>query len=281
MFVIGGLVVGGKDFSMFKRLSASCDVCIEEIHFSLVLFKETIPSNLVTITFHVDYSLDKLVTIEKAHGCGRLITERFLSLLIYASGERKTGIHQQEVITNTGGSFSTILSPQSTYDVNPQQVTTPPDLLNAHPDDNVFRARFWLRRGFSDRDQLGSFASLMVSLEILNSILLPREQIVSRCPTCNAELGTRSTAPIKQLITEVLGETPQLSDSLWTISISVVAHGNRAVTSDVLSRIVELMLKAIELTFKAIAKVLNLDPEIAPRPSAIVMTSDPYLHAKY
>lgn len=276
-FVIPGLKVGGEERARFQDLGFACGD-VEAVRLDRAVSEPgKHPCTFVTITFHVKESP---TSQQDADSVGRLIAERFLSLASFAIGERLTGRHQQVSVSKGGGAYSVGLHPQRKWADEPRAISLDPSLCAARPSEDTFKALFWLRRGLSDRDPLDAFAALVVSLEILSSVLLDPESLVSRCPQCQAETGKRTTASVKRLVVEVLGGTPELFKRLWDARNAVVAHGSRSVTADVLLEVVELRFDAIQLVFKALATALNLSPKTAPRPSPIVMVADPFLSAE-
>jgi len=277
-FIIPGLKISGEELNSFQKIAVACGDGVESAHFKRVHSDpDKHPATLVSIAFHVS---DGAESEESAHTTGRLIAERFLSLVSYSIGERVVGLHQQVSVAKDGGAYTVRLHPQRKWADNARRIGLPKALAEVRPDSGTFKALFWLRRGLSDHDPLDAFAALMVAMEILASVLVPAEDIVSRCPKCGEEIGKRTTNSLRRLLTDTLRASDNLFDRLWSTRNAVVAHGGRAVTAEVLQQVVELRLEAIQLVFQALGLALQLPPDAVPRPAQIVMFTDPFLNAE-
>jgi hypothetical protein len=277
-FVIPGLTVSGQDLEVFRGFALGCGESVESTWLERVqgeASKE--PGTFVSITFHQPVAADAQ---DAADTAGRLIAERFLSVASYLVGLRLVAHHLQVSTENADGTFTARQHPNKQWTEPSRKVDLPAPMALLRPSPDVFKVLFWLRRGLSGRDPLDAFAALLVALEILASLLVPEDDVVSRCKHCGEELGRRTTHSLKHLVTDVLGASPELFHALWSTRNAVVAHGGRAVTADVLREVVRLRLEAIRLVFRSVALALGLPAGIEPEPAPIVFFEDPFLHAQ-
>lgn len=280
-FVIPGLAVNEKDAASFGTLAVNCSDAVEKATFDCVTGdQDKQPGTLVTIAFHYVPAAHEEPQKDTSEKIGRLIAERFVSLLSFAVGERLSALHQQVSKVNEDGTLSASLHPQSKRTDRPRKIEVPDLLLGKKPSEDVFKALFWLRRGLSERDHLDAYAALMVVLEILAAVLVPPETTTRRCPNCGAEVGTLTRSSVKSLITKTLGGSEELFQRLWKVRNAIVAHGGQAVTADVLHDVVELKLDAIELGFKSLRIAMGMPVDGPPMPSPTVMITDAFLGAE-
>lgn len=281
-FVVPTLRVSADDVPALESMALACGAEVEGSAFSRPpkeLGEQ--PGTLVSIAFHYDLPLPT----EDAHGdkaerIGRLLAERFLSFISFAAGERFLGIHQQVTRFTSNGPVSANLHFVSKRTDKPRGIDFAVAVGSRRPSEEVFKALFWLRRGIADRDHLDEFAALMVSLQILATILVPAESTINRCPHCQAPLGTLSRSSVRALVVSVLGGSRARFNRLWKLRNAIVAHGNKPVTADVLHDVVEMKLDAIRLAFKAMRLALGLPPDGPPQPSPIIMITDTFFGAE-
>jgi hypothetical protein len=280
-FVIPGLTVGKKNTARFERLALNCSDAIEKARFDHVTRdQDKQPASLVTIAFHYVPAAHEEPHKDTSERIGRLIAERFVSLLSFAVGERLSAIHQQIIKVNEDGTLSVRLYPQSKRADQPRKIEVPDLLLEKKPSEDLFKALFWLRRGISERDHLNAYAALMVALEIIAGVLVAPETTTRRCPNCGAEVSKLTRSSVKSLVIKTLGGSEELFQRLWGARNAIVAHGGQAVTADVLHDVVELKLDAIDLVFKSLRIAMGMPIDGLPRPSPMVMITDTFLGAE-
>jgi hypothetical protein len=280
-FIIPGLTIGKNNITRFQRLALNCSDIIEKTKFDRVTRdQDKQPATLVTIAFHYMPDSQGEPHKDTAERLGRLIAERFVSLLSFAVGERLSAIHQQVSKVNEDGTLSTHLHPQSKVPGQPRQIEVADILLEKKPSEDIFKALFWLRRGISERDHLNAYAALMVALEILSGILVPPETTIRLCSNCGAEVSKLTRSSVKSLVVETLGESDELFQRLWKVRNAIVAHGGQAVTANVLADVVELKLEAIPLVFRGLKIAMGIPQDGPPNPSPMVMITDTFLVAE-
>jgi hypothetical protein len=280
-FVIPGLTVGKKNTGTFERLALNCSDHVEKARFDRATGdQDKQPGTLVTIAFHYVPATQEEAHKETSERIGRLIAERYVSLLSFAVGERLIAVHQQVSKVKEDGTLSVSLHPQSKRTDRPRKIDLPDELFQKKPDESVFKALFWLRRGLSERDHLDAYAALMVALEILAGVLVAPQTTTRLCPKCGAEVDKLTRSSVKSLVTERLGGSEELFRRLWKARNAIVAHGGQAVTADVLYDVVELKLDAIDLAFKGLKIALDMSIDGSPKPSPAVMITDAFLGAE-
>jgi hypothetical protein len=280
-FIIPELKIGDSEIAKFEKLAMICDDSVEEIQFKVVTNKQNnYPGTLVSISFHYVQPSEEEPPNNISERIGRLIAGRFISLLSFAVGERLLAIHQQVNEIEDNGSGSIILRPQTKISNEPHKIEIPESLIGKHINDNVFKVLFWLRRGLSESDHLNAYSALMVSLEILASILIPPETTIKKCPNCGTEVGKLTRSSVKKLIVQNLGYNNKQFDRLWHIRNEIIAHGNKTVTADVINDVVEFKFDAIDLVYKGLKLAIGIPVGGPPHPHPSVMATDIFLGAE-
>jgi hypothetical protein len=279
-FVIPGLRLGA-DRAAYVQQARACGTAVENASFDAVTRdSDKQPGTLVSIAFH--YISDATETpTPSSERVGRLIAEKFVSLLSFGIGERLVALNQQvSEVRDDGQGVRVRLHPRSKASEEPRSIEIPDALIEKAPSEECFKALFWLRRGLAERDHLDSYAALMVTLEVLASLLVPKETTTSTCGNCGAETGKLTRSSVKTLVVEKLGADPKLFWRLWKARNTIVAHGSQAVTADVLLDVVDLKFDAIKLAFSGLKLALGLPIEGPPMPSQMQMMTDAFLGAE-
>jgi hypothetical protein len=275
-FVIPGLSVVGEERE-FARLAAKCSDTVERMALQPVKADNNDqPGTLISIAFHYVPDGDDGPT-GRAETLGRLLIQRFVGMLSFAFGQRIGAVHQQIVKVRHNGQMSVGLHPER-KSYGPIKVELSDALMSAKPSDATFDALFWLRRGLNEADHLDAFAALMVCLEVLARAHMPMEMQVHRCGSCGEEVGRRSTAPVRVLLTQ-LGATIEQCERMLRARNAVVAHGNESVTSPVIQDVVELKFDAAVFAFKGLKLSLGLPINGPPHPGQPFFMTDTFLSA--
>ena len=276
-FVIPGLRIAKKDISSFERLARNCGD-VDKVRFDGATGKiDKQFATLVSIAFHYVPEENEEAHKDTAGKIGRLITERFVSLLSFGVGQRLIALHQQVTKVLEGGRFQTRLHPQSKRSNKDIKVEVASELVEKTPTDDVFNALFWLRRGLDERDSLNAYSALMVCLQVLARILVSPETVRQTCPDCGIELGKRTTWSVKVLITSKLDGTEEKFRRLWKVRNAITSHGDEPVTADVLQDVSELKFDAVDFAFKGIKLALELPMDGSPKPSQFFLITDAFL----
>ncbi len=107
--------------------------------------------------------------------------ERFIDLLSFVFGLKLSAQHIEPCIFKNKNSREVILHPTNRAEpkIRLEYLT---DLKNINPDNDIFTALYWLRRGLAQRDAVETFSALMVCLQIMARKLAEgRPQEIS-CP---------------------------------------------------------------------------------------------------
>jgi hypothetical protein len=278
-FVVPGLRIG-KDKPIFVELARSCgsevwDVSIDSGHNT----KTQEQATLFTLAFYIPH-LDSQEEIgQSVQAVGRLLVERYLGLISFFGGIKCAFAHLQFTVLDQPDVFRQIL-PMANRAASPTVGFTAPSLPKKDISENVFSALFWLRRGLAERDPIETFSSLMVSIQILARELVDIDPIPIKCTSCGHTTHQKPgiTSLVRELTTKKLGADPELCSRLWKARNSIVAHGGKTVTAEVLLELTDLKFEAIDLVFRGMNLALGIPLESGPKPNRAFYITDAFMY---
>jgi hypothetical protein len=265
-FIIPGLRLGKRDKENITQLAHKCGVEVYGIDTDLVQNNRTKePATLVTFAFYVNPASNENENKQVIQSVSRILVERFLGLLSFFVGMKLSAVNMQ--YTTTGkekGRYSKILPVYSRTSIPRITLQFPPDLESIAPNDDIFSALFWLRRGLAERDPVENFSALMVCLQIMARYLEPQEP--------------SDTSRMHELIVSRLGASPELFERLWKARNAIVAHGNRPFTPEIFLELTELKFDAVRLAFQSIKLALGIPLDSPPSPNQAFFVTDAFMY---
>jgi hypothetical protein len=282
-FIIPGLKLGKHDKKNITQLAHKCGIDLWAVDTHLTENTRTKePATLVTFAFYVNPASNEDENKQVIQSVSRLLVERFLGLLSFFLGTKLSAVNMQ--YTTTGkeeGHYSKIL-PVSARTSTPRiTLKFPVDLENIAPNDDVFSALFWLRRGLAERDPVENFSALMVCLQIMARYLVEKQPVTHHCPSCGAELETQEpsiTSRMRELVVSRLGAPPKLFKRLWKARNAIVAHGDQPFTPEVFLELTELKFDAANLAFQSIKLGLGMPLDLPPSPNQAFFVTDAFMY---
>ncbi len=232
---------------------------------------------LFNIAFYIPGEIEEVdsnIVIQNS----RLVVERFIGLLSFSFGVRLFVRHIEPTTVNSDG-FKKLIMPASGRAQNEIYLELT-DLGNVVPDGDTFAALYWLRRGLDERDPVETFSSLMVCLQIMARRLAQGQPQFATCPKCKKRYivqKTTITSKMRELVNK-LGGNPGVFEKLWEARSSIVAHGDKPVTADVLIDLTQLKFEAIKLAYKSIKLELGIPLEGKPHPHSSLFVTDALMY---
>jgi hypothetical protein len=208
------------------------------------------------------------------------IVERFLSLLSFSAGLKLSAIHIQPTIMHDGH-YRVILRTVDRTSVPKLKIEFPNNLNAINPNNQIFSAMSWLRRGLAEHDPVDTFSAFMVCIQIIAIQIVNKHSSEITCPECGAKLGNTQqsiTSQVKELLVSKLGASNQLYKRMWKARNAVIAHGNVPITPDVIIELTNLKFEAANLAYKAIKLSLGMPLDSPPSPNQSLFITDAFMY---
>ena len=280
-FIIPQLVIENEDkpaILEYARLSIK-DFC--QLNIEIVKNKTTNEqATYVTLGFYIsehhseDNDLSTKV-ISTSH------VEKFLSLLSFFTGAKLSAVHIQYDIKNEDGSLKKILPmirraavPKIKTELRNYQIVEPPN-------EEVFNALLWLRRGLAEHDPIITFSALMVSLEIMSRLKSSIGATSLHCDNCGQICGHYEyhvTASMKDFLVNMLGCSIEKFNELWAARNAIVVHGRKTLSPEEYVKLTELKFEAGNYAYKGMKLCLGIDINFPLSPSPIFYVTDAFMH---
>ena len=271
-FIIPGLRLSKKDkesTDLIARKSVTEFWAIDSSQTENSSTKEQ--ATLFTIAFYGNPQEDTLSQ-------SLFIVERFLSLLCFSAGLKLSAIHIQPTIMHDGH-YRVIL--HTVHRTTKSKIEFPHNLSAINPNDQIFSAMSWLRRGLAEHDPVDTFSAFMVCIQIIAMQIVKKQPSEITCPECGAKLGNTQqsiTSQVKELLVSKLGASNQLFKRIWKARNAVIAHGNVPVTPDVIIELTDLKFEAANLAYKAIKFSLGMSLDSPPTINQSFFVTDAFMY---
>ncbi|MGD9116732.1 MAG: hypothetical protein PVJ61_06100 [Dehalococcoidia bacterium] len=256
-----------------KNLAKLVPKCGAEIHdFTLTPFSNggtEASGTFFTFAFYVKQSFNDNKNKKLVRSLSRRLVTCFLGLLSFYVGTKLTAVNIRYTTNDNRKKRYSKLMPVDSRDSMPKLSLRLPSEINKaiKPNDNVFSALFWLRRGLAERDVIKNFSALMISLQIMARRLDQKQPGRQSYPSRGA--GTEPPVPdltslMRELVVSKLGASPGLFERLWKARHAAVAHGDRPPTPEAFIELNELKFEAAVLAFQSIRLGLGIPKDSPP-----------------
>jgi len=273
-FIVPGLILGEKDKESIDLIARKCVTGLWAIDSSRVENSTTKEkATLFAIAFYGNPQ-------EDTFSQSLFIVERFLSLLSFFAGLKLSAIHIQPTVMHDGH-YRVILHSIQRASVPKSKMEFPNNLKAITPNDQIFSAMSWLRRGLAERDSVDTFSAFMVCIQIIATQMVNKQLSEITCPECGAKLGNTQqsiTSQVKELVVSKLGASNKLFKRIWKARNAVIAHGNVPVTPDVILELTDLKFEAANLAYKAIKFSLGMPLDSPPSPNQSFFVTDAFMY---
>lgn len=284
-FTVPGFEPGENDQKNISRLARKCGAEIYD--FTAVSFKSDSPresGTLFTFAFYVNQRRDDDENKKLVRSVSRRLVTCFLGLLSFCVGIKLTAVNIRYITNSRRKKRYSKLMPVDSRDSMPKlSLRLSPEINKAiKPNDNVFSALFWLRRGLAERDVIKNFSALMISLQIMARRLDQKQPGRQSYPSRGA--STEPPVPdltslMRELVVSKLGASPGLFERLWEARNAAVAHGNRAFTPEIFIELTELKFDAAVLAFRSIRLGFATPKDAPPSPDRSFSLTDALTYA--
>jgi len=282
-FIIPQLKIGNKDKPTILEYAHLSITDFWQLNIETVKNKTTNEQAIyITLAFYISrYPSEDDSSSSKVISTSLFYVEKFLSLLSFFMGTKLSAEHIQYNIKNEDGSFKKILPvirrtavPKIKDELRNYKIVEPPN-------EEVFNALLWLRRGLAEHDPIITFSSLMVSLEIMARLKSSIGATLLYCEKCGQICGHYEyhvTASMKDFLVDILGCTIEKFNELWAARNSIVAHGRKTLSPEEYVKLTELKFEAANFAYKGMKLCLGIDINSPLSPSPMFYVTDALMH---